>query len=147
MPLTIASVDSALDIARAMIGVVDAYYLDVLPYQSMSIMDFYRLVRKIPYCVEYGYGDYQNLQRPGYTLNGHGPFTACANKSITIASYLKLKGIPYRLKIVSDDPNEPLHHVFPEALFGLNWVPMDATYPENSFGIEQHWYKTETIEP
>jgi transglutaminase-like putative cysteine protease len=60
---------------------------------------------------------------------------------------LRLKGIPYRFKIVSDDISEPFHHVFAEALLGGNWVPMDATYPENSFGVEQGWVKEETVSP
>lgn len=145
MPLSISTVESAQDIAGAMISTVEQYWKDALPYQSMPIMDFYRLVRSIPYCVEFG--AYQNLQRPAYTLNGHGPFTACANKSIAIAAYLQVKGIPYRFLIVSDDPSEPYHHVYPEAFLGGKWVAMDATYPTNTFGVSQDWALSEAIEP
>lgn len=145
MPISTTSVSSANDIAHAMIDVVEKYYTDLFRYQSTPILDFYRKVRSIPYSVEIG--DYQNLQRPGYTLNGHGPFTACANKSIAIASYLKLKNIPYRFVIVSDDVTEPYHHVFTEGYFNGEWVPMDATYPHNQFGITENWAKLEYIYP
>jgi hypothetical protein len=145
MPLTYSTVDTAQEIARAMVGVVEQYYLDLSRFQSTPILEFYRRVRAIPYCVEFGV--YQNLQRPGYTLNGHGPFTACANKAIAIASYLKLKQIPYRFKIVSDEIGEPFHHVFAEGFFDGNWVPMDATYPDNVFGQEQNWISSEVIYP
>lgn len=145
MPLTVSTVESAQDIAQTMCGIVERYYLDVAKYQSLPILVFYRRVRAIPYCVELG--EYQNLQRPGITLNGQGPFTACANKSIAIAAYLRVKGIPYRFKIVSDDVTESYHHVYPEACFDGVWVSMDATYPTNQFGISELWASEEEIYP
>ena len=128
-----------------MVKMVETYYTDLVRYAPLSLVAFFNLVRAIPYCVEMG--DYQNLQRPGYTMNGHGPFTACANKAIAIAAFLRLKGYPYRFQIVSDSPDEPYHHVFAEGMVNGQWYTMDATYPTNTFGTSENWAQELTVNP
>jgi hypothetical protein len=143
--LTVSDVDSVEEIGHAMTDAVSKYYKDMLPYQYLSIMDFARKMREIPYCVELGF--YQNLQRPGLTMNRQGPFTACANKAIATAAYLVTKGIAYRFKLVSDSENSPLHHVFVEAFLGSDWVPLDVTYPENKIGVSNQWAQEMVVYP
>lgn len=140
--LAITSVGESYEIAEEMKNVIEKYFLDTVKYRNLSISEFFNMVKYIPYVVEFG--NYQLLQRPSAILNGNNAFVACANKAIAMASFLKLKGIPYKIKMVSDRDDLVFCHVFCIGFLD-KWVSFDCTYPENTINMEHSWTNEEEI--
>jgi hypothetical protein len=133
--------DSA-QIGDTMREIVEECYADCIPYVSESLVQFFDRVARIPYCMEEN--EFQALCRPYYTLNSLTPVTACANKAICMAAYLKCRGLQYRFQIVAKNEGEPLHHVFCEGYIGGRWMPLDATYSNGRIGLSEEWSKVVT---
>ncbi len=121
------------------------YKDDLIPYSSMTPREIYDHVKQIPY----GFDPRENecVSRPKFTLEGRTPWTDCDDKAVVLGAYARLKNIPYRFIAIGSRPKNypwykktPLSHVY--NLFYLNnqWIPLDATYNFNSYGVEMGPY-------
>jgi len=96
--------------------------------KKKSFNDFFNLVKNMRY-----HRDLKPIEvvaRPKYLLSGFDKGLDCKKKAILIGAYLKAKKIPFRFVAVSQVPSGRIHHVFPQAKIGGNWINTDATYPE-----------------
>ncbi len=102
--------------------------------------DIYYAVCSLPY-VEDDYGDEvgELLSRPCYILDMVG--ADCKKKSILIASWCNLHGVPVRFVVMSNRPDGMPHHIYTEVLHHGKWRAADATYPDNKLGS----YEPETF--
>jgi transglutaminase-like putative cysteine protease len=69
----------------------------------------------------------------------------CDDRAILLAAGLKSIGVPVQFKIVAVDPNRSatFSHVYVVANVRGRWVPLDATYQDNTVGTEpRHPYRT-----
>lgn len=121
------------------------YQDDVAEHCHLSLMQFYDLVKNIPYKEDPKKIEF--LQRPYYTLNQRGQGGDCDDKCICLGSYLTIAEIPFRFVAVGKDggPKGRLHHVVVEALLDdptgrKIWFHLDATYNFNTIGQQLRNY-------
>jgi len=93
---------------------------------KMSLTEFFNIVRDIPYRKDTA--PIEIVARPKYILKLHKLGMDCKKKAILIASYCKLKNIPFRLIASSKKTNRRIHHVFPQIKKNGIWLNVDATY-------------------
>lgn len=97
-----------------------------VPLLSLTIKEFFNLVRKIPYRQDKK--AVEIIARPKHILKHRALGMDCKKKSVLMASYCKSKKIPYRLIGSSIRENRRIHHVFPQAYLSGEWKNLDATY-------------------
>lgn len=117
---------------------VEKYHRDMLPYAHLSLPQVYNLIKSIPFRPDPP--DAETLMRPFYTMNGLGTGGDCDDKSIALASYCRLLGIPYRFVAVRRADEKLLHHVYLECYIADRWVHADPTYRFNRLGRERETY-------
>jgi len=131
MNLSVENVNSAEEIGEIMREMVERYHRDMMPFYCLSVLEVYNYIKELPYRLEDG--AFQILSRPAYCIHGLAPFVACANKSIMLASYMELKGIPYRFVLCNHKKGDQLDHVFLEILTkNKKWLKIDPTYSRYS---------------
>ena len=130
---------SSLEIARQMVAIAKECKNDCLDLTRLSLLDLFSYVKNIPYIVEEG--GFQSLSRPYFTMCGIAPYTACANKSIIVASYCELLGYEWSYLLCGLYDNFDYHHVYPVVYIDNQAIHFDATYPENVFGNREKWQK------
>jgi transglutaminase-like putative cysteine protease len=108
------------------------YATDMAPYASMTLQEVFNLVKAIPYRKDPPGQEF--LMRPQYTLLRNGNGGDCDDKAIAMAAWCNLNRIPFRILAVGLQANKPLHHVLLECRIGMEWVVVDATYPQNVLG-------------
>lgn len=113
------------------------YANDVAKYVNWSLLDFYTMVKNLPYIPDPK--GQETIRRPQFTLNGLGQGRDCDDKAIVMASYAHSNGIPWRFVVVSQRANGPFHHVYTEYYLGNKWLSVDATYPWNTLFAEQKY--------
>ena len=94
--------------------------------RKMNLPQFFDLVRRIRYRRDTK--PIEVISRPSHILNLSRLGMDCKKKAILISSFLKSRGIPFRLIGSSNRPNKRIHHVFPQAFFNGEWRNVDATY-------------------
>jgi transglutaminase-like putative cysteine protease len=117
---------------RLMRRIAISFASDVVPYLTLSPLQFYERVRDIPYREDPNQLEF--LQRPAITLSGRGPGGDCDDKAIALASYYFLNGVRFRFVAGSRKVNGPLHHVWVRVYIEGRWSNLDATYAWNSMG-------------
>lgn len=126
---------------------VNEFYRDMAPYAALSYPDFYNLMKSLPFNPDPP--NIELLKRPMYTMQRIGPGGDCDDKSIAIASWAKISGIPYRfvgVGVKRDNKSKILlSHVFPELYIGGKWNPFDATYGFNILGKTLVKYDKRTL--
>ena len=96
---------------------------------KISFEDYYDFVRKLPY--KRDVAPIERVGRPRWIIdeiNTAGRGIDCKKKSVLIAAWLHLHGIPYRFIGSSNRADRQIHHIFPQADFGNGWINVDATY-------------------
>jgi len=99
---------------------------------DLSLGDFYDFVRRLPYRKDTK--PVEIVGRPKYIIENHATGMDCKKKSVIMASYLKLKKIPFRFVGASSRPDGAIHHIYPEAFFNGEWIHTDATYSHYRIG-------------
>lgn len=124
------SVNETLKQMRSM---VEAHWRDMAPYVHLPITEAYENIKNIPWRADSidGFDD-EVVMRPSYTMFEMGVGGDCDDKAVMMASYLKAAGYPWRFVAVGDDKFE---HVYVETQIDGQVVPLDATYPYNTFGL------------
>lgn len=117
---------------------VNTYFRDMAPYASLSLPEIFDLIKNLPYRPDPL--DCETLMRPRYTMNMQGSGGDCDDKSIALASWAVLNGIPYRFLAVRRRDRKTLHHVFPQLYINGKWLSTDATYSFNALGRERESY-------
>jgi hypothetical protein len=125
------------------------YANDVSMFAHLSIIEFYDMVKNIPYKEDPKKVEF--LQRPYYTLNQRGKGGDCDDKCIVMGAYLALAGIPFRFVAYGKKADGRLHHVIVEALITNDnntqgkWVHLDPTYSYNTIGVPLHQYQKRLV--
>lgn len=107
-------------------GDLDRIQLNGKPLSSLKLFEFFNLVKNIPYRKDIP--AIEVVSRPEKIIRNRCNGMDCKKKSILIASYLKNRGIPFRLIASSKRPDKRIHHVFPQAELSGIWYNLDATY-------------------
>lgn len=98
-----------------------------VPITSLSMFEFFEVVKNIPYRRDTK--PIEVISRPKHILKLRRLGMDCKKKALLIGSFLHGKSIPYRLVASSRKKNGRIHHVFPQAKVGNQWMNVDATYP------------------
>lgn len=112
---------------------VKVWYKNKLtPFSALPLKVAYNIVRRIPYRRDVK--PIEVIARPREILKNRLLGMDCKKKAILLSSYLRQRGLPYRLIASSRLQNRRIHHVFPQiGIFG-EWLNFDATYPHyNAF--------------
>ncbi len=141
--MTVETNGQATVTGRYMKAMVDTYHRDMLPYVHMSLSEVFDIVKSLPFRDDPP--EEETLMRPLYTMNGMGSGGDCDDKSIALASYCKIVGIPYRFIAVRRWDYPCLHHVFVECYIANRWVHADPTYRFNTLGHEREQYEERVI--
>lgn len=152
MPVSVRTLTDKRQTGQEMTRLVRDYAQDLqqlrnaqgVPLADLSLPQFFNFVRQIQYRQ-----DRQGVEivtRPWHSLStSWRQGLDCKKKAILIASWLQLRGIPWRFVAVSSRPDRDIHHVIVEAWQGGSWKEIDATYPQNSLGISKNWTAKETL--
>lgn len=140
MPRTLTPLRSSEQTAREISRIVNRFYsdLNLLLYRrrgsakssalaKMNLQEFYDFIKNIPFRIDTKPVEF--VARPYYIMKEPG--IDCKKKTIMIASFLKLHGIPFQLIGSSVRPDQRIHHIFPRGFINRKWHTIDATYPEN----------------
>lgn len=98
----------------------------VCPFASLSLPEAFDMVRNIPYRMDRP--PVEVVSRPALIMKNSNLGMDCKKKAILLGSYLKYRGLPYRLIASSRRPNGRIHHVFPQVDIAGQWMNFDATY-------------------
>jgi hypothetical protein len=98
-----------------------------VPFSSLPLNEAYDFVRKIPYRKDNK--PVEVVARPAEIIRQRDKGMDCKKKAIVLTSYLRCRGLPYRLVATSRLPTKRIHHVFPQMGFAGRWLNFDATYP------------------
>lgn len=104
------------------IEIVDNGNVTAFPF--LCLHDAFRVIADIPYIEDKE--PIEILSRPKY-INSL-PGADCKKKSILMASWCRLNGIPYRLVAMSNLPDKHFHHVFTQCKLNGSWLNLDPTY-------------------
>lgn len=96
------------------------------PLSSLNLLEYFNFVKNIPYRKDIK--AIEVVSRPSKIIENKSHGMDCKKKAILISSYLKQRGIPYRLIASSKRKDKRIHHVFPQMNISGDWVNMDATY-------------------
>lgn len=136
MRMTTRKLIDAKQTGRYMHALVNKYYRDMAPWAVNSYPEFFRLMANIPFNPDPP--DKELLKRPLWTMHQIGPGGDCDDKSIAVASWAKISGIPYRFVGVGMKVDRKikilLSHVYPELFILGKWMPFDNTYAFNILG-------------
>lgn len=144
MKKTVAQLKSVQQTVNEMVRLGVTYRNDVAQFGSMSLTEFYNLLRELEYHPDPE--GRETLMRPAYTLM---PITAniriaqagdCDDKAICVIAYCALNRIPCRVVVASSKPHKKPHHVFCDVFYGGKWVSFDPTYTWCNFGIDMRPY-------
>jgi len=129
---------SAETTGRYMYQMVDKYYLDMLPLAHLNILDIFDFIKNLPYNND----DLSSevLCRPALLLTGTAISGDCDDKAIALASWAKIRGIPYRFITVRSFDQQTLHHVYPQLYINSAWMTFDPTYNFNPYGRDRKPY-------
>lgn len=133
--ITFHSLDSKDQTGQEMYRLIDQYSGDIdfimvrgIPLSSFNLFDFFNFVKNIPYRKDIS--GIEVVSRPAKIIDKKNVGMDCKKKSILISSYLKQRGIPFRLIASSKRPDKRIHHVFPQMKIDGKWMNMDATYSD-----------------
>lgn len=98
----------------------------IVPITELTIREFFNFVKNIPYRQDVK--PVEIISRPTHIIKNRFIGMDCKKKAVLIGSYLKSKGIPYRLMSISRKKSGRIHHVFPQAFIKNRWQNVDATY-------------------
>ena len=137
MPVEIKALTSKDQTGREMHRLINSYSTDLdnikmwrrgklTPFSLLTIDQAYDFVRMIPYRRDTK--PIEVVARPLEIVRRRNLGMDCKKKAILLASFLRQRGIPYRLIASSRLPSGRIHHVFPQIMFLGQGVNYDATY-------------------
>ena len=129
---------SAAETGRLMRWMAETYRGDMLPYVHMPLPQVFDYIKRVPFRPDPP--TVETLMRPAFTLSLRGSGGDCDDKSIALAAYCSLVGIPYRFVAVRRHDMNRLHHVFCHVYIGSGWITADPTYTFNTLGREREPY-------
>ena len=126
------------------------FHNDISQFSELDFESWYEIVCGIPYIedadqviddpeIDIQSGENFELNwRPKYILEKLEG-ADCKKKSILIGAFCVHCGIPVRFVVMSSLENKEPHHIFTEVMNSetSEWIPADATYPENRLGIKE----------
>lgn len=125
----------AVSTGKLMREVVEKHYRDMAPYASLSLIQVYNLIKSLPYRPDPEHAE--TLMRPRYTMNMQGYGGDCDDKVIALASWARLRNMPYRFVAIRRPERKNLHHVSLELYIKDRWVHFDPTYRFNMYGVKR----------
>lgn len=149
MKLERFEMDSIFATGALMAETVAKYHEDVSFLDDESLEYCFHYVASLPYIPDPEDGEY--LSRPKASLSPNAKFRDCDDKAIILGCCLYRREIPFYFIAVSENKNKDIHHVLIElakpekdkTLQGFNKKVrfLDATYPENEYGLVKKFYK------
>jgi len=130
-------------LVRRFSGDINHFTHNGKPLSQLPISQYYSLVKKVPFRKD-DYG-VEIVTRPYHLFASPWRGWDCKKKALAVASWLHENNIPYRFTSVSRRPDGEIHHVLVEAMKDGEWIPIDATYPENELYQEEPWTNRETL--
>ena len=115
-------------VMRAM---VEKYYLDMVPYASLSVIQVFNIIKNLPYRMDPV--NIETLMRPAYTMTMRGYGGDCDCKALALAAYAYLQKIPFHFVAIRRPGRTVLHHVAVELFMQGQWIFFDPTYNFNCF--------------
>lgn len=109
---------------------------EIFKFDNYSLQQIFDYVKNLPYRQDPK--NFEWLQSPRWTLHWGGD---CDDKAILLGTIFERRNIPYRMAVVSTDPNEGYHHIYLEILLNNNWYPVDATYSDNKLFVDEPFYR------
>ncbi|MGB7569576.1 MAG: hypothetical protein WBM07_17060 [Chitinivibrionales bacterium] len=103
---------------------------------SLDLMQFYDFVKSMPFKPDEK--PIEVIARPYFLASKYFNGRDCKKATILMASYLKLKKIPFQLVGSSNRPTQEIHHIFTRGFIGGKFRDIDATYPENRIFVKKH---------
>jgi hypothetical protein len=133
MPQTQEVLKDKVQTGRTMYADVKRYSHDLhsirfgnQPLSSLSLSGMFDFLRLFPYRRDAR--PVEVVGRPARLLGGEFSGIDCKKKSICMASWLYLHGIPFRFIASSNRQDRKVHHVFTQGLISGEWRNLDATY-------------------
>ena len=136
MKVTRKPLKDAFQTGRAMHLMVNNYYYDMAPWADLSALEIFEVISSLPFNPDPK--GKELIKRPFYTMERIGPGGDCDDKSIAVASWAKLNGIPYKFGAVGRKKKFfgkiGLSHVYLEVYILGSWILFDSTYSFNVLG-------------
>lgn len=101
---------------------------NTVPFSRLPINQAFDVVKNIRYRRDNS--PVEVVARPAIAMQNTDTGLDCKKKAIVLSSYLKRRGIPYRLVSTSRRRDGRIHHVFPQVKFGNGYLNLDATLPD-----------------
>lgn len=130
---------SAKQTGKLMHQMVDRYYMDMVPYVTMTLSEIFNAIKNLPFRPDPE--SEETLMRPAYTMLQMGNGGDCDDKCIALASWCRLKGIPYRFIACRRADKPRLHHVMCQIYVIDEWIDADPTYNVNVLGLRREHYR------
>jgi hypothetical protein len=140
MPRTIKPLKDCYQTAREIARIVNRFYGDLylllirrrgqkksVSLDQLNLQEFYDFIKNIPFKTDEKPVEF--VARPWYVMKEKA--IDCKKKTVMVASYLKIHGVPFQLIGSSVRPDKKIHHIFARAFINRKWRTIDATYPEN----------------
>lgn len=137
MRISVSKLRSKDQTGREMHRMINSYSSDLrnvfvfkngmmIPFNRLPLNDAFDHVRMIPYRRDTK--PIEVVSRPREIFRKRNIGMDCKKKAILLASYLRERGLPYRLIASSRLPNRRIHHVFPQLCIFGQCLNFDATY-------------------
>jgi len=132
--LTQYPLTSAANTAAHMVNLATKYAADLGEKAKWPLPKFYRYVRSLEFRSDPV--GHESIARPALTMGTDWPWRDCDDKAILLGAWCFANKVPFRFRASSKATNGQLHHVYVMAKIKGRLVPLDATYPRNTLGIE-----------
>ena len=121
------TISEIIRLAKKYYNDLDLILLDGMPVYKLNLIDFFDLVKRIPYSEDPD--SHEIVMRPYYIFKSK--YADCKKKSILIASFCNKNKIPNRFVICSVRPDRQFHHIYNQIKNGSKWLNVDSTYSDN----------------
>jgi len=109
---------------------LDNVFINGTRLSDFSLSEYFDFVRNIPYRKDGA--PVEVVSRPYYILKHKNLGADCKKKAILMASFLRLKRIPFRYIGSSNRKDKKIHHIFVQGKIDGEYKNLDATYPQYS---------------
>jgi hypothetical protein len=139
------------DVGNILMDMVMKHNGDVADYDNYTFMEYYDMVRNLPYIADQkkaGDFDLDVFCRPKRTLSENAVCRDCDDKAILMACWLIRHNIPFKFIACAYEEGHHVEHCILKAMVnGRTWQYVDSTYEDDSFpSWRKYWNIVEICE-